>query len=197
MNLLTGNYLINIIRKQLENISVLEVLATICIFIIIVNLIWMLRERLGNHCINKSKKNIILILVIYSILTYYITFERRNPGTRYDINVCLDFGDIKGDFLAKQQFVLSVLNIFLFIPFGICGSLLKKEYSIISRVFLCSMYSFVISFMIEMAQLFTKRGYFEVSDLVTNTLGGLIGVLLVLICELFRKFRKQFKGDRL
>lgn len=62
-----------------------------------------------------------------------------------------------------------VFNVFLFLPMGILFSKFggRKKISILI---------FIISLFIESAQFLTGRGILELSDLVNNTLGGIIGI---------------------
>ena len=46
---------------------------------------------------------------------------------------------------------------------------------------LVTLISLIASLIIEVTQLLTGRGYYEVQDLVTNTLGGLCGWLIFAI----------------
>lgn len=65
--------------------------------------------------------------------------------------------------------------IMLFIPFGIFIPLKWKQ---LRNPFVCSFLGFCLSCIIEMIQLITERGHFQIDDIVTNTLGTLIGALI-------------------
>lgn len=43
-------------------------------------------------------------------------------------------------------------------------------------------YSFLSTSMIEITQFITGRGFFEVLDIITNVMGGVIGCILASIC---------------
>lgn len=66
------------------------------------------------------------------------------------------------------------LNVLAFIPFGILLPYFidKKGYTYTALI------SFGSSLFFELLQLFTGIGHYDSSDLLTNTLGGLIGILL-------------------
>lgn len=68
----------------------------------------------------------------------------------------------------------ALLNIILFLPFGFLSALLWKPFRTIRYNL---MLSFCLSLSIEILQLFTFRAT-DVNDLITNTLGGLIGWFL-------------------
>lgn len=63
-------------------------------------------------------------------------------------------------------------NILLFVP---CGILLKR---FIRKSGWCIFACFLISLAIESTQLITGRGIFEIADLLFNTLGGIVGILI-------------------
>ena len=48
-------------------------------------------------------------------------------------------------------------------------------------------YSFVLSLCVEVFQLITKVGSFDVDDLLLNTIGGICGYLLFAICAAIRR----------
>lgn len=95
-------------------------------------------------------------------------------------------------FQHPDQFIL---NIILFVPFGILWTLYHDRMSF--KRMLCA--GFVFSLLIEVAQLglsFLFHGpawYFDVNDLIANTLGAMIGYLMVklLVIPLFSLVRKQ------
>jgi len=73
-------------------------------------------------------------------------------------------------------------NILLFIPFGILvPMLLKQKFKLFKTVVL----AFALSFAFELFQLFTGCGFFDVDDILLNTFGGIIGVIVYAIGKLF------------
>lgn len=72
-------------------------------------------------------------------------------------------------------------NLAVFIPFGffLCEFFAStKRFGAWRRIGLSSLTAFGLSLCIELLQLFLKVGVFEVTDLVLNTMGGVIGALL-------------------
>ena len=49
------------------------------------------------------------------------------------------------------------------------------------------LYSFALSLGVEIFQLFARVGSFDVDDLLLNTLGGILGYILFLICNIIRR----------
>ena len=73
-----------------------------------------------------------------------------------------------------KALVLDMLNLIIFIPFGILLSHLIKDRRTIKVLAI----SFIFSLIIELFQLITIIGAFMLNDLILNTLGGLIGVVI-------------------
>lgn len=72
-------------------------------------------------------------------------------------------------------------NVTMFVPFGFVLSeylALKKLLSIGRRIGLVALVSFGLSLSIECLQLLLRVGFFEVTDLLLNTFGGLIGAVV-------------------
>ena len=67
------------------------------------------------------------------------------------------------------------LNILMFLPFGyLLGRLLKKQIIALGT-------SFLITLSIETLQLVTKRGFFELPDILLNMTGAIIGYFIAAI----------------
>lgn len=67
-------------------------------------------------------------------------------------------------------------------PLGIFVPLWIKEADNVKKV---AMTGFIVSLIIEVAQLITTRGYFEIDDLFHNTLGAFIGAFIG--CQIAKK----------
>lgn len=89
--------------------------------------------------------------------------------------------------------ILAFQNVFLFTPFALClcAFLIKYKNADGKRLLLIpTLMSFAMSLAIELIQLVSCIGTFQISDLVYNTLGGLIGALLALIISKIHKKKK-------
>ncbi len=79
-------------------------------------------------------------------------------------------------------------NILLFLPIGFlyAGSFMREWKRTI-------LFGFCISFLIEIAQLTLHRGYFEIDDLICNTIGTGIGYLTYrLMARILGKVKKHY-----
>ena len=68
----------------------------------------------------------------------------------------------------------AVMNILLFLPFGYLLPLLWPRVDCWWKLLLCGLF---VSLLIELLQLVTLRGMFDLDDLMNNTLGALLGWL--------------------
>lgn len=75
------------------------------------------------------------------------------------------------------------LSILCIIPFGF---LVPKMWKCLRRIPVCVFAGFCLSLTIEITQLLTQRGHFQVDDILMNTIGAGVGALF----GLFR-FRKS------
>ena len=138
-----------------------------------------------------EKKKIILwlLFIIYLAFLFYIVFFAEAMGRtgprEYSYNLKL-FGEIRRFIVYRHILGMRAVflniggNILAFVPFGfILPKLNKHTHHLIVIVLV----SFLLSFSIEIVQLFTKVGSFDVDDLLLNTTGGFIGYLVLLIVE--------------
>ncbi len=117
----------------------------------------------------------------YLALVIMITFLSRESGNTAGVD--LDLGASLR--INSRNDALVLENVLLFIPYGFCYCWWKKGKGIFFNSF---MIGFVTSFIIEGMQLVTGRGIFQLDDIITNTLGCMIGALFYKLCSiLFRR----------
>lgn len=72
-----------------------------------------------------------------------------------------------------------IFNVLIFIPFGFFSIYLSKNKSFLGKLWMI----FVVSFFVEILQYFLGIGASDVTDLITNTFGGLIGIIIYQITQ--------------
>ena len=87
------------------------------------------------------------------------------------IDECLNEIPIEVDREFIKDFIL---NAIAFLPFGIYLPLLNKKHSLFKGALYCLCFSLCF----EIAQLFTRVGSFSSNDLIANTLGYFLGVII-------------------
>ena len=136
--------------------------------------------------INRKGKQSITVWPTVSFFTYLaliimITFLSRESGNATGID--LELGSSLR--INNRNNALALENVLLFIPYGFCFCWWKRSKG---GLFCGFMIGFVTSFIIEGMQLVTGRGIFQLDDIITNTLGCIIGVFLYKFgCALIRK----------
>ena len=110
----------------------------------------------------------VTILLMYLFIMLCITFLSRESGSSNRIDMQL-FSTWS---INTRNKALVIENILLFIPYGFLFPLAVKSYrSFIS----CFLVGVVTSMGIECMQLITARGFFQIDDILTNTLGMAVG----------------------
>ena len=80
-------------------------------------------------------------------------------------------------------------NVLAFMPLGV---LIPVSFPGIDRFWIVLLYSFWLSLCIELFQLVSHFGVFDVDDILLNTLGGVLGFLVFWAVRLvYRKVRKD------
>ena len=160
-----------------------------------------LKKRLTNTTnsmdVNKKKSNgvwwvcFIAYLLLLFYLVFYASFLGREDHREYRYNLTL-FQEIGRYYYLGMRtgswflFFWNVIgNICVFIPFGV---FLPKLFIKCKNVFFTTLLSFELSFCVEIIQLVTKVGSFDVDDILLNTLGGVIGCLLITIYTWVKTF---------
>lgn len=144
-----------------------------------INMNWLLKyldENLsdikGDYiCVSKGKGRIrfsCILFIIYIEILMQTAFFSREPGSRQQIDLNL-FGTWGQTAIAHAYFIE---NIIMFIPFGLLAPMVFKR---MRKVRFCVFIGFLCSCGIELSQLITQRGYCQLDDVVTNTVGMLVG----------------------
>lgn len=144
----------------------------------------------------KSKKRIrivgkILFVLYIAFIIYFLIFSDwygRTDMQEYRYNLVL-FREIKRFWEYRDQvgwfamFTNLFGNVLIFVPFGFFMPMASKYRSFFSTLF----YSFGLTLCVETFQLITKVGSFDVDDLLLNTIGGVVGYIIFVICAAIRR----------
>ena len=128
-----------------------------------------------------------IIFVLYFLLISEI-YGRTGEMQEYHYNLVL-FREIKRFWNYREQLGIFATatnllgNVLIFLPFGFFMAMASKYRSFLSTL----IYSFALSLTIELSQLFMKVGCFDVDDLLLNTIGGILGFITFLICNVIRR----------
>jgi glycopeptide antibiotics resistance protein/uncharacterized protein (DUF1778 family) len=122
-----------------------------------------------------------IISFAYSILIFYITFLYRNYNNEYEARQII-LAPLSSYRLAWYSYSSSewcniIINILMFIPFGFLIPLYNRKFRSLIYVVISTLF---LTTTIELAQLITRKGIFEIDDLINNMLGAIIGYGLIL-----------------
>lgn len=126
------------------------------------------RRCSGKDTWTKRRRIFCFLYGVYFMVCAEQTFFSREPGSRTGVDWQL-FGTIGG---GAQSYAYFVENILLCIPLGI---LLPLGFRRLRKPQYCILAGMLFSIALEVLQLVTQRGHFQVDDTVTNTLGTAIG----------------------
>lgn len=135
-----------------------------------------------------------LVFIVY-FLIFAEVYGRSGTMDDYHYNLVLfkeirRFIEYRHELGAFAVFANLFGNILIFVPFGFLLPMGSKRRSFLGT----TKCSFILSLCVEIFQFFTKVGSFDVDDLLLNTLGGVLGYLLFMLCNVVR--RKYFAKKR-
>ena len=127
----------------------------------------------------------IFFIIMYIYIVIGITIlSRSESGTQF-VSFEL-FRTFRNTFTARKQIYE---NIIMFVPYAILLYGLSERFRRLWVALLMGMFS---SLLIEVVQWTTHTGYFEVDDILTNTIGMLVGyVLAFLVWKAKEKIRTR------
>ena len=135
----------------------------------------MLNRRIKR--IEKQNLFTFALFCIYIICVLYITLFNREPTYRRRVLTPLwEYHKLlheESDYWFQQI----TCNILMLVPFGVFIGYRFKRISIIQTAILGGLFSSLI----EITQYFTRRGLLEFDDVLNNTFGAVIGVVLIKI----------------
>ena len=125
-----------------------------------------------------------LFLIYLMSLAYFLFFAEATGRTfserSYQYNL-IPFHEIRRFLIYRRQLGAAAValnlvgNVLAFVPFGAFLPLLVKRVRSLGKTVLLG---FEFSLLVEILQLFSKVGSFDVDDILLNTTGVLIGYLL-------------------
>ena len=130
----------------------------------------------------KSKKITLILMIFYLIaLIWVIIFKlefsiKELPQIR---NINLIPFNQPAIVNGKADISEIILNVLAFIPYGLFIHILMDEKSILKKLFII----FATSFIFELIQYIFAIGASDITDIISNTSGGIIGVVVSIFME--------------
>jgi len=141
---------------------------------------------------NSTNKLTIVLFVIYLIALFWILLLKLGVHFSYmeerRVNLIpfreplilhgkIDFGDI-------------IMNVLVFVPLGIYAGILCKRWIFGKSLF----FFFLVSLVVEGLQFILRVGAFDITDTITNTLGGIIGLMMLKVIE--KLFKNSVRAQK-
>lgn len=109
----------------------------------------------------------VLFLVYLLFLIWAILWKFNPPYVGNDLFRSLNLIPFNGNSFSEMRF-----NVLIFIPFGFFCSALLPEHTFFRKV----LFAFLASTALEAIQYVLGIGHSDVTDVVMNTLGGIVGI---------------------
>lgn len=141
----------------------------------------------------RSTQLTLALFVIYLIALFWIIVLKFNipfsyMGAQRSINL-IPYSEpliLNG----KADFGELILNVLIFVPLGLYAGILFEKLNFGKKVALFSS----ISFFLEVSQYILRVGAFDITDIINNTLGGIIG--FIIYQEIEKAFKNRLKAQK-
>ena len=138
------------------------------------------------------------MFVVYLLsLAYFLFFAEATGRTfterNYQYNL-IPFHEIRRFLIYRRQLGTAAValnlvgNVMAFVPFGLFLPILVKRVQSLGKTLLLG---FDFSLLVEIVQLFSKVGSFDVDDVILNTLGVCIGYVLFGLLRVLHLHKKK------
>lgn len=149
--------------------------------------------KLLEHVLSRKKEIQIVLFVAYCGFIVWMTLLNRHQYEHRIIRLELfwAFREWKaGEPYGKVDSILYLKNILFFMPFGFLIPI-KKSWKQVTVT------AVLVSVAIELIQVATKYGECEIDDVISNTVGALVGFwIYIILLEVMNKMIAIKKGKR-
>ena len=136
---------------------------------------------------NSTNKLTIVLFVIYLMALCWILLFKLGVQFSYMQNREVNLIPFREPLMlnGKIDFGEMIMNVIIFVPLGIYAGILFKRWMLGKNLFLF----FLTSLIVEALQYILRVGAFDITDTITNTLGGIIGLMI------FKAIEKVLKNS--
>lgn len=144
-----------------------------------------------NARIVRALGKVLFVLYIFFLVYFLFLAEwygRTGTVEEYRYNLEL-FREIRRFITYREQLGMFAVfanllgNILIFVPYGFFISMAAERRGFFKTLF----FSFGLSLCVELVQLATRVGSFDVDDILLNTIGGILGYILFAMCNVIRR----------
>ncbi len=137
--------------------------------------------------VRKRKRDMHLVALVcylsYLAIIGCLTFWSREEGG----GIMIDMELFSSWGINNRNNAYVIENVLLFIPYGITSA---WTFTPLRRGIPCALVGLATSVLIECLQLVTRRGVFQIDDILTNLLGTIIGCFLFFVFRPHKKYTK-------
>lgn len=110
---------------------------------------------------------------VFLVLCVTLLFREGSCDVRFSIQPFWSYRVLNYRMMAQL-----VLNVLLFVPIGVLTAAAMRK----TKWFVLTGFACCFSLMIEVLQVFSRRGVFNIDDIIHNTIGFVLGYCLFRIC---------------
>jgi glycopeptide antibiotics resistance protein len=126
--------------------------------------------------LNRANRLTTLLFIIYLIVLGWILLLKLGVRFSYMEKRSVNLIPFHEPSLLTGE---NILNAVIFVPLGIYAGVLFKRWTPGKKLF----FVFLLSLLIEGLQYFLRIGAFDITDIITNSFGGMIGLLMFTMIE--------------
>jgi glycopeptide antibiotics resistance protein len=133
----------------------------------------MSKQSTGNGA---TKRLTTVLLIIYLIAICWILLFKLGVHFSYMEKRSVNLIPFNDHLILTAE---NILNVLIFVPFGIYAAMLFEKWMLGKKIVFC----FLLSLLVEGLQYIFRVGAFDITDIITNTLGGLTGLIIYLVID--------------
>ena len=162
----------------------------VCLSVILLIALLCLSQKMYKKAIvDKVQRNTMMVLFSYVIMMLYYTVIGRYSQSyyRYDGEIFSVFKSLWENFTIAE-FSQLVINLLMMIPVSfMLMIILRCKHRVLWTLDITLAYILFI----ELLQFFTRAGTLQLDDIITNTIGGVFGILLYYFIKAINKKAKE------
>ena len=141
---------------------------------------------------NVTNRLTTVLFIIYLIALYWILLLKLGVRFSYMGNRRVNLIPFSEPLILNGKIDAGeiILNVVIFVPLGIFAGILFERWIVEKKLF----FFFLISLIVEGLQFILAVGAFDITDIITNTLGGIIGLMIFKAIE--KAFNNRVKAQK-
>lgn len=124
----------------------------------------------------KIHKGMLMLFILYTLMIAYITIFSREEGHSTDVLLTFDSVREAIDTHSLEPLQHVILNAAMFIPLGMLFPLIRP--GVLDKFSYVAPLGMMMTTLIEATQMLLKKGQCDIEDIVANTLGAILGLVL-------------------